>query len=95
MESVGCPSRGRYSEQSMSKCVAITIETRPDYCLKPHLNNMLRFGCTRIEIGVPSVYEVRVREACEGQDVARDTNRGHTVAAVCCSFEQSKVSCVS
>ena len=23
--------------------------------------------------------------------MARDTNRGHTVAAVCCSFEQSKV----
>ena len=56
---------------------------------------MLRFGCTRIEIGVQSVYEVRVREECERQDVARDTNRGHTVAAVCCSFEQSKVSCVS
>ena len=27
----------------------------------------------------------------EWKDVARDTNRGHTVAAVCCSFEQSKV----
>ena len=38
--------------------MAITIETRPDYCLKPHLNNMLRYGCTRIEIGVQSVYEV-------------------------------------
>lgn len=48
----------RFGEQSVSKCVAITIETRPDYCLKPHLNNMLRYGCTRIEIGVQSVYEV-------------------------------------
>ena len=27
-----------YSEQSKCKCVAITIETRPDYCLKPHLS---------------------------------------------------------
>jgi elongator complex protein 3 len=27
----------RYSEQSKTKCVGITIETRPDYCLKPHL----------------------------------------------------------
>ena len=25
------------------------------------------------------------------KDVARDTNRGHTVAAVCNSFEQAKV----
>eukprot|EP00160_Parvularia_atlantis_P000526 Unigene10429_Nuclearia_a/m.31879 Unigene10429_Nuclearia_a/g.31879 ORF Unigene10429_Nuclearia_a/g.31879 Unigene10429_Nuclearia_a/m.31879 type:complete len:315 (+) Unigene10429_Nuclearia_a:800-1744(+) len=41
---------------------------------------MLRYGCTRLEIGVQSVYE----------DVARDTNRGHTVRAVCESFELSK-----
>ena len=46
----------RYGEQSVSKCVAITIETCPDYCL----NNMLRYGCTRIEIGVQSVYEVNL-----------------------------------
>ncbi|OQS03240.1 elongator complex protein 3 [Thraustotheca clavata] len=70
----------RYSEQSQTKCTAITIETRPDYCLKPHLNDMLSYGCTRIEIGVQSIYE----------DVARDSNRGHTVAAVCHSFQLSK-----
>ena len=69
-----------YSEQSRVKCIGITIETRPDYCLRPHLNDMLSYGCTRIEIGVQSVYE----------DVARDTNRGHTVAAVCHSFELAK-----
>lgn len=55
----------RYSERSYTKCVGITIETRPDYCLKRHLSDMLRYGCTRLEIGVQSVYE----------DVARDTNR--------------------
>jgi len=69
-----------YSEQSTTKCVGITIETRPDYCLKPHLDEMLLYGCTRIEIGVQSVYE----------SVARETNRGHTVAAVCHSFELAK-----
>lgn len=41
---------------------------------------MLKYGCTRLEIGVQSVYE----------DVARDTNRGHTVRAVCESFHMSK-----
>ena len=76
----------RYSEKSRMKCIGITIETRPDYCLKKHLrlaimiimmmrckmyhvtlssSNMLNYGCTRLEIGVQSVYE----------DVARDTNR--------------------
>ncbi|KAG1255631.1 hypothetical protein G6F68_010201 [Rhizopus microsporus] len=66
----------RYSQQSQTKCIGITIETRPDYCLKPHLSQMLRYGCTRLEVGVQRVYE----------DVARDTNRGHTVKAVTESF---------
>ncbi|XP_060677551.1 elongator complex protein 3 [Hemiscyllium ocellatum] len=70
----------KYSERSNTKCVGITIETRPDYCLKRHLSDMLQYGCTRLEIGVQSVYE----------DVARDTNRGHTVRAVCESFQLAK-----
>jgi len=70
----------RYSEQSTIKCVGITLETRPDYCLKPHLSEMLGYGCTRIEIGVQSVYE----------SVARETNRGHTVSAVSNSFHLAK-----
>lgn len=67
-------------EMSNIKCVGITIETRPDYCLDSHLSSMLRYGCTRLEIGVQSLYE----------DVARDTNRGHTVAAVAETFKLAK-----
>ncbi|KAJ5850593.1 Acyl-CoA N-acyltransferase [Penicillium solitum] len=67
-------------EMSNVKCVGITIETRPDYCLDTHLSSMLRYGCTRLEIGVQSLYE----------DVARDTNRGHTVAAVAETFRLAK-----
>jgi elongator complex protein 3 len=106
----------RYSEQSGVKCIGITIETRPDYCLKPHLSAMLSYGCTRLEIGVQSVYEVyrpRLPPAlfdCHAlvtfslawcvcvcppvwvgeQDVARDTNRGHTVRAVNECFQLAK-----
>lgn len=67
-------------EMSSIKCVGITIETRPDYCLDTHLSDMLRYGCTRLEIGVQSLYE----------DVARDTNRGHTVASVAETFKLAK-----
>jgi elongator complex protein 3 len=70
----------KFSEKSKTKCIGITIETRPDYCLKKHQSQMLTYGCTRLEIGVQSVYE----------DVARDTNRGHTVNAVCESFQLAK-----
>ena len=69
-----------YSEQSKAKCIGITIETRPDYCLKPHLSDLLSYGCTRLEVGVQSIYE----------DVARDTNRGHTVDSVITCFKMSK-----
>ena len=41
---------------------------------------MLSYGCTRLEIGLQSIYE----------DVARDTNRGHTVAAVGECFRLAK-----
>ncbi|KAK9446716.1 uncharacterized protein V1518DRAFT_423360 [Limtongia smithiae] len=70
----------RYAQHAHTKCVGITIETRPDYCTDTHLSDMLRYGCTRLEIGVQSVYE----------DVARDTNRGHTVAAVRETFAYAK-----
>ena len=69
-----------FSQQSQTKCVGITIETRPDYCTETHLSDMLKYGCTRLEIGVQSVYE----------DVARDTNRGHTVKSVCETFAVAK-----
>lgn len=68
------------AEHGKSRCVGMTIETRPDYCLRPHLAAMLRYGCTRLEIGLQSPYE----------DVARDTNRGHTVAAAAACFALSR-----
>jgi elongator complex protein 3 len=70
----------QYSEQGRAKCIGITIETRPDFCQPPHIRDMLSYGCTRLEIGVQSIYE----------DIARDTNRGHTVAAVKNCFEVAK-----
>lgn len=74
--STSVPEAVAAAEMSNIKCVGITIETRPDYCLDQHLSAMLSYGCTRLEIGVQSLYE----------DVARDTNRGHTVAAVAHTF---------
>lgn len=70
----------KYSEQSKAKCIGITIETRPDYCLEPHLKDMLEYGCTRIEVGIQSIFE----------DVARDTNRGHNVESIKHMFQLAK-----
>lgn len=70
----------KYGEASRTKCVGLTIETRPDHCQSHHLTQMLSYGCTRLEIGLQSTYE----------DVARDTNRGHTVRAVDHCFRLAK-----
>lgn len=56
------------NEDSRIKCVALCIETRPDYCKQEHINEMLKLGCTRVELGVQSIYD----------DVLKKINRGHT-----------------
>ena len=41
----------RFSEQSRTRCIGLTIETRPDYCLTPHLTQVrasLLAGCSAI-----------------------------------------------
>ena len=62
-----------YSEQSNTKCIGITIETRPDYCLKPHLSNMLVYGCTRYRRAHP------VELARGAEDGGRATSDAHMV----------------
>ena len=55
--------------QSRIKCVGLTIETRADWARLPHAHRMLEQGCTRLEIGVQSVFD----------DVLALIKRGHTV----------------
>jgi len=57
------------NEKSNVRCVALCIETRPDYGLIEQGNEMLDFGCTRVELGVQSIYD----------DVLWAINRGHYV----------------
>ena len=60
------------AETSRVRNVGITIETRPDWCKKPHVDRMLSFGTTRVELGVQTIYD----------DIYRLVNRGHTVKDV-------------
>eukprot|EP01107_Rhizomastix_libera_P009021 TRINITY_DN2475_c3_g1_i4.p1 TRINITY_DN2475_c3_g1~~TRINITY_DN2475_c3_g1_i4.p1 ORF type:complete len:464 (-),score=97.60 TRINITY_DN2475_c3_g1_i4:59-1450(-) len=68
----------RYSEQSALKCVGITIETRPDHCSNEHIHDMLMYGCTRLEIGVQTIYD----------DVLKAMNRGHDSQTVVDCFHR-------
>ena len=79
----GCNSASLEKAQKMNeiakhRAVALCIETRPDYCEKKHLDNFLRYGCTRVEIGVQSLDD-SVHEYCKRchttQDVIDATQR--------------------
>ena len=43
------------NEQARVRCVAITFETRPDWCKREHILSMLDLGVTKVEIGVQHV----------------------------------------
>ncbi len=70
-----------FSQYSRRRCVGMTIETRPDFCLPDHLADMLLYGCTRLEIGVQTVY----------RDTMLAVNRGHSVGSVARCFEHCKL----
>ncbi|MBS3137793.1 tRNA uridine(34) 5-carboxymethylaminomethyl modification radical SAM/GNAT enzyme Elp3, partial [Candidatus Woesearchaeota archaeon] len=58
------------NQASFIKCVGITLETRSDCAKLDEANFMLELGCTRVEIGVQSVYD----------DVLKYVRRGNSTA---------------
>jgi elongator complex protein 3 len=68
------------AEVSKVRNVGLTIETKPDWCKQTHVDQMLRFGATRVEIGVQIIDDY----------VYTLTNRGHTVADVVEAFRVAK-----
>lgn len=68
------------AESSEVRNVGLTIETKPDWSKQSHIDQMLRFGATRVEIGVQVIDD----------DVYELTNRGHTLADVVESFQVSR-----
>jgi len=55
--------------KSPSRISGITFETRPDFCGKSEISQMLEFGGTRCELGVQTIYD----------RVYKKINRGHSV----------------
>ena len=62
----------KVNESSKVRCVGMTFETRPDYCKKEHINRMLDFGVTRVELGVQTLSD----------ELYTRIKRGHTIADV-------------
>ncbi len=70
----------RSNESAMSRCVGLTIESKPDWCEPAHIDMMLSYGVTRLEIGVQSL----------ANDVLKLSNRGHTVEDAIRAFAVAK-----
>ncbi len=72
------------AETAQIRNVGITIETRPDWSRKDHVDHMLSMGVTRVEIGVQTLYD----------DVYERIHRDHTVADVIDATRTLKDSCL-
>jgi elongator complex protein 3 len=67
----------KMNETAKTRCVGLTIETKPDFCKHQHIDSMLELGVTRVEVGVQSLQE----------GVYKIVNRGHNLDDVIESFQ--------
>lgn len=59
----------KINQTAFIRCIGMTIETKPDWGLLDHGNTMLKLGCTRVELGIQTLYE----------EVLKETHRGHNL----------------
>jgi len=57
------------NEKAKHRCVGLTLETRPDFINEAEIKRFRDYGCTRVELGVQSLFD----------EVHKHTKRGHTV----------------
>jgi elongator complex protein 3 len=68
------------NEHSKIRCIGITFEPRPDWAKKKQINHMLKFGVTRVELGIQLPFDY----------VYKRVKRGHSVEDVVESTQQLK-----
>ncbi|RZB32700.1 MAG: elongator complex protein 3 [Candidatus Argoarchaeum ethanivorans] len=59
----------RENETALVRNVGMTIETRPDYSKEKHIDEILKLGATKVELGVQTT----------DNKILENINRGHTV----------------
>jgi len=62
----------KLNEKARHRIVALCIENRPDNCSSEDIKRMLKFGCTRVEIGVQIL----------DNEIYKKVNRGHAIKDV-------------
>jgi elongator complex protein 3 len=62
----------KLNETTHHRCVALCIETRPDVITASQIQDILKYGATRVELGVQAIDD----------EIYKKVNRGHTVQDV-------------
>ena len=60
------------NETAKYRIIGLTLETRPDYINEREIIKMRKMGCTRVELGIQSIYD----------NVLKKNDRGHGVDAI-------------
>ena len=57
------------NETALHRCVGLTLETRPDYIDETEVSRLRQLGCTRVELGVQTIYDPILKLNKRGQTV--------------------------
>jgi len=60
------------NENAKNRVIGLTLETRPDYITKNEVKRLRELGCTRMELGVQSIFN----------DVLQKNKRGHKIKKI-------------
>ena len=71
-ESADLEEAKQRNQTARHRCTGLCVETRPDWCGEKEIERMLRFGATRVELGVQLLDD----------EIYRLTRRGHKVEDV-------------
>jgi len=63
------------NEKSKIRCVAMVVETRPDYCSEKEIKRMLDQGVTRVEVGVQSIYDDVLKKLLHKELLVQDKKK--------------------
>lgn len=57
------------NETAQHRCIGLTIETKPDWAKKNHIEKMMKWGTTRVELGVQTLQEEVLKFVKRGHDL--------------------------
>lgn len=62
-------SAQKANERAKNRVIGLTLETRPDFINLQEIKRMRKLGCTRVELGVQSVYNNVLKKNKRGHDI--------------------------